>query len=50
MIAALFVDGDLNGPAFQQLQRATLIVIGLSPIAFLLGLLDERLGRSAVAD
>jgi signal transduction histidine kinase len=50
MIAALFVDGDLAGPAFQQLQRATLIVIGLSPIAFLLGLLDERLGRSAVAD
>jgi signal transduction histidine kinase len=50
MIAALFVDGDLDGPAFQQLQRATLIVVGLSPIAFLLGLLDERLGRSAVGD
>ena len=50
MIAALFVDGDLAGPAFQQLQRATLIVIGLSPIAFLVGLLDERLGRSAVGD
>jgi signal transduction histidine kinase len=50
MIAALLVDGDLAGPAFQQLQRATLIVIGLSPIAFLLGLLDERLGRSAVGD
>ena len=50
MIAALFVDGDLDGPAFQQLQRATLIVIGLSPIAFLVGLLDERLGRSAVGD
>ena len=50
MIAALFVDGDLAGPWFQQLQRATLIVIGLSPIVFLVGLLDERLGRSAVAD
>jgi signal transduction histidine kinase len=50
MIAALFIDGDLAGPGFQQLQRATLIVIGLSPIAFLVGLLDERLGRSAVAD
>jgi signal transduction histidine kinase len=50
MIAALFVDGDLAGPWFQQLQRATLIVVGLSPIAFLFGLLDERLGRSAVGD
>ena len=50
MIAALFVDGDLAGPWFQQLQRATLIVIGLSPIAFLVGLLDQRLGRSAVGD
>jgi signal transduction histidine kinase len=50
MIAALFVDGDLSGPAFRELQRATLIVIGLSPVAFLFGLLDERLGRSAVGD
>jgi signal transduction histidine kinase len=50
MIAALFVDGDLNGPAFRELQRATLILIGLSAVAFLFGLLDERLGRSAVGD
>jgi signal transduction histidine kinase len=50
MIAVLFVDGDLNGPAFQPIQRATLVVIGLSPIVFLVGLLDARLARSAVGD
>jgi hypothetical protein len=45
LIAALFVDGNFQGPWFQPLQRTTLAVIGLSPIVFLLGLLDARLAR-----
>ncbi len=50
MIAVLFVFGAFNGPAFQTIQRATLIVIGISPIAFLVGLLDARLARAAVGN
>jgi hypothetical protein len=50
LIAALFVDGNFEGPWFEPLQRTTLVVIGLSPIVFLLGLLDARLARSAVGD
>src|SRR5206468_7168789 len=50
MIAVLFVVGTFDGPGFREIQRATLVVIGISPIVFLLGLLDARLGRSAVGD
>ena len=50
MIAVLFISGAFQGPAFQTIQRATLLVIGISPIAFLIGLLDARLARSAVGD
>ena len=50
MIAVLFVSGAFQGPAFLTIQRATLLVIGISPIAFLIGLLDARLARSAVGD
>jgi hypothetical protein len=50
MIAVLFVFGAFNGPAFLTIQRATLVVIGISPIVFLIGLLGARLARSAVAD
>jgi signal transduction histidine kinase len=50
MIAVLFVFGTFDGPAFREIQRATLLAIGLSPIVFLLGLLDARLGRSVVGD
>ncbi len=50
MIAVLFAFGAFNGPAFQTIQRATLIVIGISPIAFLVGLLDARLARAAVGN
>ena len=48
--AALFLVGafDPLEPAFRPLQRATLLVIGLCPFAFLVGLLDARLARSAV--
>ena len=52
MIAVLFVVASFEGlsSVFQPIQRATLAVIGLSPIVFLLGLLDARLARSAVGD
>ncbi len=50
MIAVLFVFGAFNGPAFLTIQRATLVVIGISPIVFLIGLLGARLARSGVAD
>ena len=50
--AILFVVGafDTFGVAFQPVQRATLVVIGICPFAFLIGLLDARLARSAVGD
>ncbi len=50
LTAALFLVGafDPLEPAFGPLQRATLAVIGLSPFAFIIGLLDARLARSAV--
>jgi signal transduction histidine kinase len=50
MIAALFLSGAFQWPEFETLRRATFLVIGLSPIAFLLGLLDARLARSGVGD
>jgi len=50
MIAALFVMAAFDVPGFREVQRVTLLVVGLSPIAFLLGLLDARLARSAVGD
>jgi signal transduction histidine kinase len=53
MIAVLFTSGVIEwfeGDTFLAIQRATLFVIGLSPIAFLTGLLGARLARSAVGD
>jgi signal transduction histidine kinase len=50
MIAALFLTGAFQWPEFETWRRATFLVIGLSPIAFLLGLLDARLARSGVGD
>jgi signal transduction histidine kinase len=50
MVAVLYVDGAFDGPAFVPFQRATLAVIGIAPIVFLLGLLDARLARSGVGD
>jgi signal transduction histidine kinase len=50
MIAALFVMATFDWPGFREVQRVTLFVVGLSPLAFLLGLLDARLARSAVGD
>jgi signal transduction histidine kinase len=50
MIAWLFVTGAFEGPGFETLRRATFVVIGLAPAAFLAGLLSARLARSALAD
>jgi signal transduction histidine kinase len=50
MIAALFLMATFDWPGFREVQRVTLLVVGLSPLAFLLGLLDARLARSAVGD
>src|SRR5436309_1361094 len=48
--ATLFVVANFEAlsPAFRPVQRATLLVIGLSPLVFLIGLLDARPARSAV--
>jgi signal transduction histidine kinase len=50
MIAALFVNGAFDSPAFETIRRAAFLVIGLAPAAFLVGLLSARLARSALAD
>ena len=50
LAAALLLDAAFYGPHLVAIQRATFIVVGLAPIAFLIGLLDARLARSAVGD
>jgi signal transduction histidine kinase len=50
MIAALSLSAAFDGPAFVTIQRATFVVIGIAPVAFLVGLLNARLARSAVGD
>ena len=50
MIAALFLSGAFDGPAFETIRRATFVVIGLAPAAWLIGLLSARLARSALGD
>jgi signal transduction histidine kinase len=44
----LLTFGAFGWPGFKEIQRATLVVVGLCPIVFLIGLLDARLARSAV--
>ena len=50
MIAFLLVTAVLGKYGFETIRRLTLFTIGLAPAAFLVGLLDARLTRSAVAD
>jgi signal transduction histidine kinase len=55
MIAALSVTAAFEapvfeGPAFEWIRRATFVVIGAAPVAFLIGLVNARLARSAVGD
>jgi signal transduction histidine kinase len=49
MLALLFVTGAFGGPAFETIRRATFVVIGIAPVAFVIGLLNTHLARSAVA-
>jgi signal transduction histidine kinase len=49
MLALLFVAGAFNGPAFETIRRGTFVVIGIAPVAFVIGLLNTHLARSAVA-
>ena len=54
MIAFLFLAGAFGlaegDPAFEMIRRATFFVIGLTPLAFVIGLLSLGLMRSAVGD
>ena len=54
MIAVLLLSGAyglIEGhSAFEALRRATFVIIGLAPFAFLIALVDARLARSAVGD
>jgi signal transduction histidine kinase len=54
MLAFLFLSavfGLVSGQlAFETIRRATFFVIGLAPLAFLVGLLHARLARAAVGD
>jgi signal transduction histidine kinase len=50
LISLMFVVAVLHQQAFQPIQRATFVVIGISPIVFMLALLSVRLARSAVGD
>lgn len=50
MIAVLLVVGVFEGPAFPAVRDVSLALIGLAPIAYLGGLLQARLARTAVGD
>jgi signal transduction histidine kinase len=50
MIAALMLAGAFELPAFETIRRVTFGVIGVAPVAFLIGLMDARLARSGVGD
>jgi signal transduction histidine kinase len=49
-LALLLVMGVFAGTGFPVVQRLTLAILGLAPIAFLVGLLNARLARTAVGD
>jgi signal transduction histidine kinase len=49
-LALLLVAGAFGWPSFETIRRITFGIIGLSPIAFLVGLLSARLARSTVGD
>jgi len=49
-LAVLLLAGAFAWPSFVTIQRIAFGVIGLAPVAFLIGLLNARLARSSVAD
>jgi signal transduction histidine kinase len=50
MIAVLLLVGVFDGPAFPAIQRISLLLLGVAPLAFLAGLLQARLARTAVGE
>ena len=50
MLALLLVAGAFAWPDFETIRRITFGVIGIAPVAFLIGLVSARLARSSVAD
>jgi signal transduction histidine kinase len=50
MIAVLFMSHFFNAPALEPIRWTTFAVIGVAPVAFLVGLLHARLARSSVGD
>lgn len=50
MIAFLFLSAAFEAPAVAQIRWATFAALGLAPVAFLIGLLDSRLARSAAGE
>jgi signal transduction histidine kinase len=50
MVAVLLIAGSFGWSSFETIRRITFVTIGLSPIAFLIGLLSARLARSTVGD
>jgi signal transduction histidine kinase len=50
MIAVLALRHALGISGFETIQRITFFVVGLAPLAFLVGLLQARLARSALGD
>jgi signal transduction histidine kinase len=50
MIAVLLVVGAFGGPAFPVIQRISLFLLGVAPVAYLAGLLQARLARTAVGE
>jgi signal transduction histidine kinase len=50
MIAVLAMRAAVGAPGHVTLQRLTYFVVGLAPFAFVIGLLQARLARSAVGD
>ncbi len=49
-LALLYVFAASDWPAFVEVQRTALAIIGFTPILFLIGVLDARLARSGVGD
>jgi signal transduction histidine kinase len=49
-VAVLLIAGALEWPQFETIRRATFGIVGIAPVAFLIGLLSARLGRSTLGD
>jgi signal transduction histidine kinase len=50
MLALLMLAASFAWPSFETIRRITFGVVGIAPVAFLIGLLSARLARSTVAD